>query len=76
MKAKIKIEIEIDLNDFTYLSEVLNDVNHYICNGVQMRATHFRSADYNYHVHVPVRRGGKINYTEDSIVFTHKSKIK
>ena len=76
MKAKIKIEIDIDMNDFPYLEYVLKDINHYVCKGVQMRATHFKSADYNYYVHIPVRKGGKINFTKDKIIYTHKSKMK
>lgn len=76
MKTKIKIEIDIELNDFPYLEFVLKDINHYLCNGIQARATHYKSADYNYYVHMPVRKGAKINYTEDKIIFTHKSKMK
>jgi elongation factor P hydroxylase len=76
MKTRINIEIEVELNDFVYLEYVLKDISHYLKKGVQSRATHFKNADYNFHVHMPVRKGGKINYTENSIVFTHKSKIK
>ena len=76
MKTKIKIEIEIELGDFPYLDYVLKDMGHYMKNGVQSRATHFKSADYNYHIHMPVRKGGKINFTEDKIIYTHKSKMK
>ena len=75
MRTKIKIEIDIDLNDFPHLEYVLKDINHYICNGIQSRATHYHTADYNYHVHMPVRKGAKIIYEKDRIVFIHKSKI-
>jgi len=75
MKVKIKIEVDIDMNDFPHLEYVLKDINHYVCKGVQMRATHYRTADYNYYVHVPIRKGAKINYTENSIIYTHESKL-
>jgi hypothetical protein len=76
MKTRINIEIEVELNDFVYLEYVLKDISHYLQKGVQSRATHFKNADYNYHVHMPVRKGAKIVYEKDRIVFIHKSKMK
>jgi hypothetical protein len=76
MKTRINIEIEVELNDFVYLEYVLKDIAHYLQKGVQARATHFKNADYNYYVHMPVRKGAKIKYEKDRIVFIHKSKMK
>ena len=75
MRTRIKIEVEIDLNDFVYLEYVLKDISHYLQKGVQSRATNFKKADYNYHVHMPVRKGAKIRYEKDRVIFTHKSKM-